>query len=149
MAPTPRQAAPAVPPSATLADKIEWLIQNLWPPTAPPPKNNVEVAAAITAATGEDISSTTIWKLRTGRQDNPQLRTLTALAAFFAVPLGYFGTEAETAALDDDLTLQALRHALDASTLRPDVLRALIDIPADIRWLIDDMIITAASGRGA
>jgi ESX-1-secreted protein regulator len=35
---------------------------------------------AILAATGEELSSTGIWKLRTGRGDNPTLKTLTALA---------------------------------------------------------------------
>ncbi|TNY37562.1 XRE family transcriptional regulator [Thermomonospora catenispora] len=131
-------------PSATLADKIEWLIQNMWPPDAPPPKNNIAVAAAISAVTGEEISSTTVWKLRTGRQDNPQLRTLTALAAFFDVPLGYFGPAPEARSIDADLTFQALRHKLDDGTIRPEVLRAFTDLPADIRWLVDELIMTAA-----
>jgi transcriptional regulator with XRE-family HTH domain len=131
-------------PSATLADKVEWLIQNMWPPDAPQPKNNIAAAAAITAATGEEISSTTVWKLRTGRQDNPQLRTLTALAAFFGVPLGYFGPATETRPIDDDLTFQSLRRKLDDGTIRPDVLRAFTDLPTEIRWLVDEMILTAA-----
>src|SRR5690606_40107299 len=86
-----------VSPGASLAEKVEWLIRNLWPADAGPPRNNVETAAAIARATGEDISSTTVWKLRTGRQENPQLRTLTALASFFGVPLGFFGFPAESA----------------------------------------------------
>src|ERR1700737_2570221 len=131
-------------PSALLADRIEWLIQNAWPADAPPPKNNVETAAAITAATSEDISSTTIWKLRTGRQDNPQLRTLTALATFFDVPIGYFGFATEAEPIDDDLTLKALIRELRASTIRPDALRALIDLSPGIRHIIEEMIIAAA-----
>lgn len=148
----PQQQAPAiqdVAPSASLAEKVEWLISNMWPPDAPPPRNNVETAAAITAATGEDISSTTVWKLRTGRQDNPQLRTLTALATFFNVPLGYFGSAAETRPIEANLSFEALRRKLDDGTIRPEVLRAFIDLPTDIRWLVDEMIISAANAARA
>ncbi len=53
--------AGALSQSATLADKIEWLIQNMWSADAPPAKNNVDTAAAIATATGKDISSTTVW----------------------------------------------------------------------------------------
>jgi transcriptional regulator with XRE-family HTH domain len=135
-------------PSETLANKIEWLIQNMWPADAPPAKNNIDTAAAITAATGEEISSTTVWKLRTGRQDNPQLRTLTSLATFFGVPIGYFGFAAEAEPIDDDLTFKALLRQLRAGTIGPDVLRALVDLPSDVRWVVDEMILaTAAAGR--
>jgi hypothetical protein len=39
------------------------------------------------AATGTDLSSATLWRLRTGSADNLSPETLTALAAFFAVIL--------------------------------------------------------------
>jgi hypothetical protein len=68
-------------PGPTLGEKIEWLIRHRWPADASPSDTNAEVAAAILAATGEELSSTGIWKLRTGRGDNPTLKTLTALAA--------------------------------------------------------------------
>lgn len=136
-----------VSPSATLAEKIEWLIRHMWPADAPPARNNVDVAAAITAATGEEISSTTVWKLRTGRQDNPQLRTLTALATFFRVPLGYFGFPTEAAPIDEDLTLNALRRALANGTIRPEVLRAFIDLAPETRWLVDEMLLAAATAQ--
>ncbi|MCW2940760.1 MAG: hypothetical protein JWN00_3745 [Actinomycetia bacterium] len=120
----------------------------MWPADAPPAKNNIDTAAAIAAATGEEISSTTVWKLRTGRQDNPQLRTLTALATFFGVPIGYFGFAAEAEPIDEDLTLKALLRELRAGTISPDVLRALVDLPSDVRWVVDEMILaTAAAGR--
>ncbi|MEU5882858.1 hypothetical protein [Spirillospora sp. NPDC047279] len=132
-------------PSTTLAQKLEWLIQNMWPADASPPRNNVETAAAIAAKTGEDISSTTVWKLRTGRQDNPQLKTLTALAHFFGVPIGYFGFESEADQVDDDLTFKALRRELDTGTVRSDVLRALVELSPDTRWIIDEMILSVAA----
>ncbi|RFU39129.1 XRE family transcriptional regulator [Actinomadura logoneensis] len=131
-------------PGAMLADKVEWLIQNMWPPDAPAPRNNVETAGAIAHATGEDISSTTVWKLRTGRQDNPQLRTLTALATFFGVPIGYFGFASEAGPIDDDLTFKALRREVEEGVVRTEVLRALVDLSPQSRWLVDEMILAAA-----
>jgi transcriptional regulator with XRE-family HTH domain len=139
----PDQTAEA--PATTLADKIEWLITNLWPADAPPPRNNVEAAAAITAATGEEISSTTVWKLRTGRQDNPQLRTLTAFATFFGVPLGYFGFPDESAAIQDDLTFKSLRREVHSGTIDPAVLRALVELSPGTRRIVGEMILAAAS----
>ncbi|WP_436629977.1 hypothetical protein [Actinomadura kijaniata] len=133
-----------VAPSATLAEKVEWLIRNMWPAEAPPPRNNVETAAAIARATGEDISSTTVWKLRTGRQDNPQLKTLTALATFFGVPIGYFGFPGEAEPIDDDLTFKALRREVEAGVVRSEVLRALVDLSPRARWVVDEMILAAA-----
>ncbi|WP_242901350.1 hypothetical protein [Actinomadura terrae] len=134
-----------ISPGATLAEKVEWLIRNLWPADAAPPRNNVEAAAAIARATGEDISSTTVWKLRTGRQENPQLKTLTALATFFGVPIGYFGFPGEARSIDEDLTLQALRRDVEQGVIRPEVLRALVDLSAEARWVVDEMILSAAA----
>ncbi|MGI5168009.1 hypothetical protein ACQEU3_27045 [Spirillospora sp. CA-253888] len=137
-------AVQGISPAATLADKVEWLISNMWPDGAPPARNNVETAAAIAEATGEDISSTTVWKLRTGRQDNPQLKTLTALATFFGVPIGYFGFPGEAGPIDDDLTFKALRREVEAGALRTEVLRALVDLSPGARRLVDEMILAAA-----
>ncbi|MFS2292958.1 MAG: hypothetical protein FWJ90_09665 [Actinomadura sp.] len=134
-----------VSPGASLAEKVEWLIRNLWPADAGPPRNNVETAAAIARATGEDISSTTVWKLRTGRQENPQLKTLTALASFFGVPLGFFGFPAESGPIGDDLALKALRRAVEQGAVRPEVLRALVDLSSETRRVVDEMILAAAA----
>jgi transcriptional regulator with XRE-family HTH domain len=136
--------AEEVSPGASLAEKVEWLIRNLWPSDAEPPRNNVETAAAIAHATGEDISSTTVWKLRTGRQENPQLKTLTALATFFGVQIGYFGFPVESEPIGDDLTLKALRRDVEHGVIRPEVLRALVDLSPEARWVVDEMILAAA-----
>jgi transcriptional regulator with XRE-family HTH domain len=103
----------------TLGEKIEWLIQHMWPEGAAPPRTNADIAAAITAATGEEMSSTSIWKLRTGRGDNPTQRTLTALATFFKVPVGYFfeGEEAEQAT-EQVALLALMREKGTGATLR-------------------------------
>ncbi|XRQ03866.1 helix-turn-helix domain-containing protein [Actinomadura welshii] len=138
-----------VPPGASLAEKVEWLIRNLWPADAGPPRNNVETAAAIARATGEDISSTTVWKLRTGRQENPQLKTLTALATFFGVPIGFFGFPSESGPIGDDLTLKALHRDVERGIIRPEVLRALVDLSPEARWVVDEMILAAAAADRA
>ncbi|WP_157407767.1 XRE family transcriptional regulator [Actinomadura atramentaria] len=136
----------AMPPG-TLAQKIEWLIRNMWPDDVPRPRNNVEAAAAITNATGENMSSTTIWKLRTGRQDNPQFRTLTALASFFRVPIGYFGSPTEAEPLEEDVTFAALRRRVARGEIRHEVLRALIGLDEQTRRIVDGMILSATDNR--
>lgn len=125
----------------TLAQKIEWLIQNRWPAQQPGPGNNVEIAAAITRETGEDISSTTIWKLRTGRSDNPQFKTLKALARFFNVPIGYFGDDDSAEAVEDRVAAETL---IGGSGLNREALRALVELSPDSRRLVADFIISAA-----
>lgn len=122
---------------ATVAEKVEWLIQHMWPADQPPPKTNVETARAISSATGEDISHASIWKLRTGRSDNPTLKTLRALRTFFKIPsIGYFddGEAAEPAG--DQVTLLALLR----KGVGPDVLRRLAELSPDSREMIIDMI---------
>jgi len=126
----------------TLAARIEWLIQHMWPKDAPPPKTNLDAAAAITAATGEELSSTGIWKLRTGRGANPTLRTLNSLALFFKVPIGYFGEEHELAeASSDELAIMVLLREKGISGAD---LRSLVSLSSDSRELIVDIIHGAA-----
>lgn len=125
----------------SLAQKIEWLIRNRWPAQHAGPGNNVEIAAAIAGATGEEISSTTIWKLRTGRSDNPQLRTLKALARFFDVPIGYFGDDDAAQSVGDQVAADSL---IGESGLNREALRALVELSPDSRQLVADFIISAA-----
>jgi transcriptional regulator with XRE-family HTH domain len=134
-----------VAPAAGLADKVEWLITHAWPEDLPPAGTNIDIAKAISKRTGEDISSTTVWKLRTGRQDNPQFKTLTALAVFFGVPIGYFGFAEESAPVDEDLTFKALLRKLRSGEIKPEVLRALTDLSPKSRWLMDELILAAAA----
>ena len=55
-----------------------------------------EVAARIRAQTDSSISAPYLWQLRMGRRDNPTLKHLQALAAFFGVPASYFTDDQET-----------------------------------------------------
>lgn len=125
----------------SLAEKVEWLIQHMWPAEAPPPKTNAEVAAAITAVTGEELSSTAVWKLRTGRGDNPTLKTLTALARFFKVPVGFFGEGEEAETIGDHAELLAM---LRDNGISRAALRTLGGLSSESRRMITDMIESAA-----
>lgn len=126
----------------TLAEKIEWLIAHKWPAGPPPPKTNDEVVKAIRAATGEDMSRATIWKLRTGRSDNPTLKTLTALRAFFRLPsIGYFDEGEESESIGDQVVLLAL---LRENGVDRRALRSLAELSPDGRAVIVDMIDSVA-----
>ena len=125
----------------TLAEKIEWLVRHMWPEDAPAPRTNADAAAAITAATGEELSSTGFWKLRTGRGDNPTLKTLTALATFFGVPIGYFGEGEPAELLGDEAALLAL---LREGGISREALRSLADLAPASRQMITEMIQSAA-----
>jgi transcriptional regulator with XRE-family HTH domain len=103
-----------------LEEKIELLIRHMWPGSVPFPGTNAGIAAAITAATGTELSSTMIWKLRTGRGGNPTMEQLDALARFFTVPLSYFGDVQEWEPSAEDVVLVDLirRAGVSRSTLR-------------------------------
>jgi transcriptional regulator with XRE-family HTH domain len=124
-----------------LAEKIEWLIGHLWPAEAPSAKTNADIAAAISQATGEEMSSTSIWKLRTGRGENPTFKTLTALATFFGVPFGYFGEGEDAESIADQAAVLAL---LRGKSFTREVLRSLADLSPDNQRLVMDMIDSAA-----
>jgi hypothetical protein len=125
-----------------LAQRIEWLVEHMWPADTPPPRTNAEIADAITAATGEEISSTGFWKLRTGRGDNPTLKTLTSFSRFFRVPLGFFADDPDEAgAAGDQLALLVLLREKGVSR---EQLRAFTGLSDDSRQMILDMIDSAA-----
>jgi transcriptional regulator with XRE-family HTH domain len=124
----------------SLADRLEHLFRVVHPKKRGP-YTPAEVAAAINAAAGERvISSTYIWQLRTGRRDNPTQRHLSALAAFFGVsPLYFFDPveadrttvppELAVALGDDELRVLALR----ASGLSERALRAIREMIENAR----------------
>lgn len=80
---------PTVEPLRTLKDKVNWLIDRAHP-VGRGPYSNQEVAELVTRATGEQVSYTTIWKLRNGQAQNPQKRLIEALARTFGVPPAFF-----------------------------------------------------------
>jgi transcriptional regulator with XRE-family HTH domain len=124
----------------TLGEKIEWLVRHMWPADTPPPRTHADVAEAISQATGEEMSSTSIWKLRTGRGDNPTLKTLTALATFFGVPIGYFGEDEESKPAEEQVVLLALLKEKGVSAA---ALRSLAELSPGSRQMVTDMIDSA------
>jgi transcriptional regulator with XRE-family HTH domain len=77
------------PALKTLADKVNWLIDQARPADRGP-LSNADVCRMILKATGEELSVTTIWKLRNGQQTNPQMRVIQALATTFGVEPAFF-----------------------------------------------------------
>ena len=76
-------------PLKTLADKVNWVLDKAHP-VGRGRFSDAEVCFKIHTVTGEQISTTTIWKLRNGQLTNPQLRVIEALARTFGVPAGFF-----------------------------------------------------------
>jgi transcriptional regulator with XRE-family HTH domain len=97
-------------PLRSLADKVNWLIDNAHP-AGRGPFTNAEVAALVEKVTGEKISYTTIWKLRNGQAANPQMRLIEALARTFGVPPAFFFEdfdEERAGLLQDQIELLAM-----------------------------------------
>ena len=84
---------------------------------------------------GGAITSTSIWKLRTGRTRNPSLKTLQALSAAFEVPVAYFFTEEVT---EDDIPAY-LQQYRDEKMVEQIALRAK-DLDDNGKQAILDMI---------
>ena len=118
----------------TLAERIEYLFQNMYPRNRGP-YTMEEVVEGLRARGGPTISYNFLHALRRGTRDNPTKQHLEALASWFGVPVSYF--------FDDDVStrvrsqiklLAAMRNnairdiALRASELTPEGLSALADI---------------------
>jgi transcriptional regulator with XRE-family HTH domain len=127
----------------TLADKVNWVLDKAHP-AGRGRFSDAEVCFKIHAATGEQISTTTIWKLRTGKLTNPQLRVIEALARTFGVPAGFF--------LDDydEERLGLWREQVELLTLIRDAgitaaeFRAFLGLDAEGRKAVAGLIERAA-----
>ena len=118
------------PELRTLADKISWLIEHAYP-AGRGPYSIAEVCFLIHEVTGEQISHTTIWKLRNGRQDNPQMRVISALACTFGVEPGFFFKDYDTAKLrlmQEQAELVALVRGADITAAE---FRSLLGLDAE------------------
>jgi len=130
----------------TLAERIEWLIQHMWSADRPSPRTNADIAGAITEVTGEEISATGFWKLRTGRGENPTFKTLASFSQFFKVPFGFFGDDPEEAeGIGDQLALLVLLREKGVSRRQ---LRSFAGLSNNSRRMILDMIGSAARIEG-
>ena len=142
------EAAPAdagMVPLKTLADKVNWVLDKAHP-AGRGRFSDAEVCFKIHAATGEQISTTTIWKLRNGQLTNPQLRVIEALAKTFGVPAGFF--------LDDydEEKLGLWREQVELLALIRDAgitaaeFRAFLGMDAEGRKAVAGLIERAARG---
>ncbi len=134
---------PAAPPLRTLADKVNWLIAQAHP-AGRGPYSNTEVAALVEKVTGEQVSHTTIWKLRNGQAANPQMRLIAALAQTFGVPPAFFFddySEQRAGLLQDQVELLAIVRDHGVTTTQ---LRALLAVTPEVRQAIANLIATTA-----
>jgi transcriptional regulator with XRE-family HTH domain len=127
------------PALRTLADKVNWLIERAHPAGRGPYSNN-EVAELIKGVTGEEVSYTTIWKLRNGQAKNPQMRLIEALAKTFGVPPAFFFDdydEKQAGLLQEQVELLALIRDAHINTAQ---LRTILSLSDEARQAVADLI---------
>jgi len=123
----------------TLADKVNWLIERAHPAGRGPYSNN-EVAELIKDVAGEEVSYTTIWKLRNGQAKNPQMRLIEALAKTFGVPPAFFFAdydEQQAGLLQEQVELLALIRDAHINTAQ---LRTILSLSDEARQAVADLI---------
>ena len=128
----------STPGPRTLADKVNWLIDRAHP-AGRGPFSNSEVAALIKDAAGEEVSYTTIWKLRNGQAQNPQKRLIEALARTYGVPPAFFFDDygEQAGLLQEQVELLALVRDADISSAQ---LRAILALSPAARQAITDLV---------
>lgn len=102
----------------TLAQKVDWLFDLRRGAHGRP-----FTYGQVQRATGNRITASYVWKLRTGAMRNPGLSALEALADFFEVPLDYFADGGEY--LEESIRIA--RDASGTTNGRQDALQRLAD----------------------
>jgi transcriptional regulator with XRE-family HTH domain len=127
----------------TLAEKVSWLIETAHP-AGRGPYSIAEVCIKVYAATGEQVSHTTIWKLANGQSQNPSKRMIELLAKTFGVPPAFFFDDY------DEEQLGLLKEQVELLTLIRDAkitsaeFRALLGLDAEGRKAIASAITRTA-----
>lgn len=127
----------------TLAEKVSWLIETAHPADRGP-YSIAEVCFKIHAATGEQVSHTTIWKLANGQSQNPSKRMIELLARTFGVPPAFFFDDY------DEEQMGLLREQVELLTLIRDAkitsaeFRALLGLDAEGRKAVASAITRTA-----
>jgi transcriptional regulator with XRE-family HTH domain len=119
-----------------LAEKIDFLFKVIHP-AGRGPYSLQEAAAGIEAATGERISHNTLWKLRTGKADNPTKRVLEGLADFFGVNPAYFFDDTSSEDIGRQVELLGM---LRETSIRGAHLRSFLELSPEARQMIGDLI---------
>lgn len=131
------------PVPRTLAEKVEWLISRAQQ-AGQGKLSNQDVCFLIARATGEEISPTTIWKLRNGQATNPQMRVIEALARTFGVPPAFFFDDygvGDLGLLEEQVEVLAL---VRAAGIRSVELRALAGLSPEGRQAVAGLIARTA-----
>ena len=92
---------------------------------------------------GGATSSTTIWKLRTGRTRNPSLKTLQALGTAFQVPVAFF--------FDEDVTPEDVlkyRHQYRSEQMVDQIALRSYDLDDEGKQAVLDMITWVRKAQG-
>jgi ESX-1-secreted protein regulator len=109
---------------------MSWLIDRARPPGRGP-YTNAELVALIEQATGEQVSHTTVRKLRNGQAANPKTKLLAALARTFGVHPGFFfddPDEDQAGLLQEQMELLVLVRDADVSSAQ---LRVFLGLSPD------------------
>jgi transcriptional regulator with XRE-family HTH domain len=88
---------------------------------------------------GEEVSYTTVWKLRNGQAQNPQKRLIEALARTFGVPPAFFFDDYNEQAglLQEQVELLALVRDAQITGAQ---LRAILELSPQARQAIADLV---------
>ena len=129
------RAADSTAPHPSLAEKLDRLFQTKRSPNGRE-YTYAEVATGITVNGIAAISAAYLCDLRNGTKENPRIKHLEALAAFFDVPVTYFLDEDEAAtrmyaqliALPAQGNSGLQRIMLRAVDLSPETLEAMAQI---------------------
>ena len=131
----------------TFAELLDYLFTEVHP-KGRGSYTYAEVAQGILDASGVAISASAIQQLRTGKNTNPKMETVRALAGFFGVPPGYFFDEdvasrvaAEiqvVAAMRDQGVRRVALRANGLSTESLQMVNAVIDQARRLEGIPDD-----------
>lgn len=122
------------PRPATLAGKLDRLFRVVRPPGLDREYTYREVAAGVAGLGGSKTTANYLYLLRSGRRDNPGMKLLESLSAFFGVPVTYFyDSEKSEQELEEELRLRA---ALRDSSIRQLALRSVDLSPGNLTHII-------------
>jgi transcriptional regulator with XRE-family HTH domain len=130
-------------PQGRVAQALDYLFKTVHPKERGS-YSYKEAAALINEAAGEDvISHSYLWQLRTGKRDNPTLRQIAVMSAFFGVsPLYFFSDEAAQRAAPQIELANAIKDpdvrdlALSVAGLSQVSLKALREL-TDTLWTLE------------
>lgn len=123
-----------------LSEKIDSLFRTVYP-AGGKPYSLQEAAEGIEALTGEKVSHNTLWKLRTGKAENPTKRVLEAIAKFFGVSPTYFFDDESSERIAKQIELLVL---LRESGIQGAQLRSYCELSKEGRDMVGEMILRTA-----